>query len=75
MISTLLAVLTIDRLGRRVGLYWGAVGQGIALFLLGGVLSHIVAMPSKRERVRCRIDEEVEQFCNDDKSPIALRGR
>ncbi|TFY61418.1 hypothetical protein EVJ58_g4528 [Rhodofomes roseus] len=36
MLSTLLAVVTIDRLGRRVGLWWGAVVQGIALFLAGG---------------------------------------
>ncbi|THH12444.1 hypothetical protein EW146_g7693 [Bondarzewia mesenterica] len=36
MLSTLLAVVTIDRWGRRVGLWWGAVGQGIALFLAGG---------------------------------------
>ena len=34
-LSTLLAVATIDRLGRRVGLWWGAIGQGIALFLAG----------------------------------------
>lgn len=36
MIATLLAVVTIDRWGRRVGLWWGAVGQGIAMFLAGG---------------------------------------
>ena len=35
MLSTLLAVVTIDRLGRRIGLWWGAVGQGIALILAG----------------------------------------
>ncbi|KAI0027727.1 general substrate transporter [Vararia minispora EC-137] len=35
MLSTLLAVWTIDKWGRRVGLWWGAVGQGIALFLAG----------------------------------------
>ena len=35
MLSTLLAVATIDRLGRRVGLWWGAVGQGISLILAG----------------------------------------
>jgi len=35
MISTLLAVVTIDRLGRRVGLWWGAVGQGTSLILAG----------------------------------------
>ena len=35
MLSTLLAVATVDRWGRRVGLWWGAVGQGVALFLAG----------------------------------------
>lgn len=33
MIATLFAVVTIDRWGRRVGLWWGAVGQGISLVL------------------------------------------
>ncbi|KAF8890561.1 general substrate transporter [Mucidula mucida] len=35
MLATLLAVVTIDRWGRRVGLWWGAVAQGIALILAG----------------------------------------
>jgi hypothetical protein len=35
MISTLVCVFTLDRLGRRVTLYWGAVVQGIALILAG----------------------------------------
>ncbi|KAI0341180.1 general substrate transporter [Trametopsis cervina] len=35
MFSTLLAVLTIDRWGRRIGLYWGAIGQGVSLILAG----------------------------------------
>jgi len=34
-ISTLVSILTIDRWGRRFGLYWGAVGQGIAMILSG----------------------------------------
>jgi len=40
-LSTLIGVLTIDRWGRRVPLYWGSVGQGIAMILsgaLGGLL-------------------------------------
>jgi hypothetical protein len=37
MSSTIIAVLTLDRWGRRISLYWGAVGQGIALFLAGGM--------------------------------------
>ncbi|CAN6675170.1 hypothetical protein TRVA0_102S00122 [Trichomonascus vanleenenianus] len=36
MFSTLIAVFTIDRWGRRFTSYWGAVGQGIAMFLVGG---------------------------------------
>lgn len=36
MLATLLAAVTIDRWGRRVGLWWGAVAQGTALFLAGG---------------------------------------
>ncbi|THH33353.1 hypothetical protein EUX98_g809 [Antrodiella citrinella] len=35
MLSTLMAVVTIDRWGRRVGLYWGAIAQGLALILAG----------------------------------------
>lgn len=37
MISTLICVFTLDRIGRRWTLYWGSVGQGIALFLAGGL--------------------------------------
>lgn len=29
-------MFTLDRIGRRWTLYWGAVGQGIAMFLGGG---------------------------------------
>ena len=29
-------MFTLDRIGRRWTLYWGSVGQGIALFLAGG---------------------------------------
>jgi len=36
MISTLICVFTLDRIGRRWTLYWGSVGQGIAMFLVGG---------------------------------------
>ena len=34
--STLICVFTLDRIGRRWTLYWGSVGQGIAMFLAGG---------------------------------------
>lgn len=36
MFATLIGVFTIDRIGRRNTLYWGSVGQGIAMFLAGG---------------------------------------
>ncbi|KAH9810557.1 hypothetical protein DFH28DRAFT_1131953 [Melampsora americana] len=36
MFSVLVAVFTLDRMGRRVTLYWGAMVMGLALFL-GGV--------------------------------------
>lgn len=37
MFSTLACVFTLDRIGRRWTLYWGSVGQGIAMFLAGGM--------------------------------------
>ncbi|KAH7140958.1 general substrate transporter [Dactylonectria macrodidyma] len=37
MFSTLICVFTIDRIGRRWTLYWGSVGQAIAMFLVGGL--------------------------------------
>lgn len=37
MLSTLICVFTLDRIGRRWTLYWGSVGQGITLFLAGGL--------------------------------------
>ncbi|EUC55913.1 MFS monosaccharide transporter, putative, partial [Rhizoctonia solani AG-3 Rhs1AP] len=36
MLATLVAVFTLDKIGRRWTLYWGAVGQGISMFLAGG---------------------------------------
>lgn len=47
MLSTLLAVVTIDRLGRRIGLWWGAVGQGIALILAGAFARLLKDHPDK----------------------------
>lgn len=35
-LATLICVFTLDRIGRRWTLYWGALGQGIAMFLAGG---------------------------------------
>jgi MFS family permease len=37
MFSTLICVFTLDRIGRRWTLYWGSIGQGIAMFLAGGM--------------------------------------
>ena len=37
MLSTLICVFTLDKIGRRWTLYWGSVAQGIALFLAGGL--------------------------------------
>lgn len=36
MFATLICVFTLDRIGRRWTLYWGAAAQGIAMFLAGG---------------------------------------
>ncbi|KAK5167443.1 uncharacterized protein LTR77_007142 [Saxophila tyrrhenica] len=37
MFATLLCVFTLDRIGRRWTLYWGAAGQGICCFCAGGL--------------------------------------
>ncbi|KAK7398611.1 hypothetical protein QQX98_012020 [Neonectria punicea] len=37
MFATLVCAFTIDRIGRRWTLYWGSVGQAIAMFLVGGL--------------------------------------
>src|ERR1700738_5202263 len=33
--STLICVFTLDKIGRRNTLYWGSIGQGIAMALAG----------------------------------------
>ncbi|KAL7276283.1 hypothetical protein RUND412_000749 [Rhizina undulata] len=35
MFSTLIAIFTLDRIGRRWTLYWGSVGMAISMFLAG----------------------------------------
>lgn len=35
MFATLICVFTLDKIGRRWTLYWGAAGQGVSLFLAG----------------------------------------
>ncbi|KAF8882832.1 general substrate transporter [Infundibulicybe gibba] len=47
MIATLFAVVTIDRWGRRVGLWWGAVGQGVSLILAGAFARLLKDHPEK----------------------------
>ncbi|KAL4246410.1 major facilitator superfamily protein [Abortiporus biennis] len=47
MLSTLLAVITIDRWGRRIGLYWGAIGQGTSLILAGAFSRLLKDHPEK----------------------------
>lgn len=37
MLATLVCVFTLDRIGRRWTLYWGAVGMGICCFCAGGL--------------------------------------
>lgn len=37
MFATLICVFTLDKIGRRWTLYWGAIGQGICLFCAGGL--------------------------------------
>lgn len=35
-LSTLICVFTLDRIGRRITLYWGSIGQGVTMFLAAG---------------------------------------
>ncbi|QPH05525.1 hypothetical protein C2857_003365 [Epichloe festucae Fl1] len=37
MFATLICVFTLDRIGRRWTLYWGSAGQGICMFVAGGL--------------------------------------
>ena len=39
MFSTLICIFTLDRIGRRMTLYWGSVGQGIAMILAGAMMA------------------------------------
>ena len=51
MFATLICVFTLDRIGRRWTLYWGAVGQGICCFAAGGLAyATKVADPSSSYR-------------------------
>lgn len=46
-LCTLLGVVSIDRLGRRIGLWWGAVGQGASLILAGAFSRLLKDNPDK----------------------------
>ncbi|KAG9258385.1 hexose transporter [Emericellopsis atlantica] len=37
MFATLICVFTLDRIGRRWTLYWGAAGQAVSMFAAGGL--------------------------------------
>ncbi|KAI9811426.1 MAG: hypothetical protein M1827_005409 [Pycnora praestabilis] len=45
--STLVAVFTLDRLGRRKTLYWGSIVMGISMFLSGGFSRVAIEHPDK----------------------------
>ena len=50
--ATLICVFTLDRIGRRWTLYWGAVGQGICCFAAGGLArATLNASPSHKSSV------------------------
>ncbi|KAI9841722.1 MAG: hypothetical protein M1838_003438 [Thelocarpon superellum] len=47
MFSTLVAVFTLDRLGRRWTLFWGSAWMGISMFLSGGLSRLAIENPDK----------------------------
>jgi MFS family permease len=47
ILGTAIAAFTIDRVGRRRTLYWGAVALGITLFIIGGLFRGSVNNPDK----------------------------
>lgn len=46
--ATLICVVTLDRIGRRWTLWWGAAGQAIAMFLAGGMARGGIANPDNQ---------------------------
>ena len=50
ILGTTIAAYTIDRLGRRRTLYWGAVALSIVLFIIGGLFRGAVNNPSQSEQ-------------------------
>lgn len=52
MFATFICVFTLDRIGRRWTLYWGAAAQGISMFVAGGLArATLNAEPHKRAAV------------------------
>ena len=45
--STLFAIFTLDRLGRRKSLYLGSIVMGISMFLSGGLARAAIKYPDK----------------------------
>lgn len=48
--ATLICVVTLDRIGRRWTLWWGATGQAIAMFLAGGLARGGIDNPDTQGR-------------------------
>ncbi|KAJ5087464.1 hypothetical protein N7456_011080 [Penicillium angulare] len=46
--ATLICVVTLDRIGRRWTLWWGAAGQAAAMFLAGGMARGGIANPDNQ---------------------------
>ncbi|OQE26800.1 hypothetical protein PENSTE_c005G04773 [Penicillium steckii] len=46
--ATLICVFTLDRIGRRWTLWWGAAGQAIAMFLAGGMARGGIENPNNQ---------------------------
>jgi MFS family permease len=48
ILGTLIAALTLDRVGRRRTLYWGSIVLSIVLFLIGGLFRGALAHPARQ---------------------------
>ena len=48
--ATFICVFTLDRIGRRWTLWWGAAGQAIAMFLAGGLVRGGLNDPTNQEQ-------------------------
>jgi Sugar (and other) transporter len=53
MLSTIVAVLTLDRFGRRFSLFWGAVAQGTSLVLLSVMVHPSMLAQNQSVRMIC----------------------